>query len=126
MDPGDLLVQVVKPVNIVDVVVGRDETACLSSSVICFVISRGLEAACYVLYLISICIRCVLVLIRNIFGFFCIADFSNDASVGGYVSSTSQATLSFGDCCCIEGPDRAFLLRAGRFDGSNACFSICA
>jgi hypothetical protein len=39
-------------------VIGRNERACLFSSVICFVVSRCLEAACYVLYLISICIRC--------------------------------------------------------------------
>ena len=101
LDPGNVFIQVLEPINIVDVVIGRNETACLSSLVICFVIARGLEAVCYVLCLISICIRCAVCQIRNTFGFFCITDFSNDASAGGHVSSISQATLSFGDCCCI-------------------------
>ena len=38
LDPGNVFIQVVQPVNIVDVVVGRDETARLFSLVMCFVI----------------------------------------------------------------------------------------
>ena len=50
MDPGDVFIQVVEPVNIADVVIGRDETARLLSWVIRFFVSQDLEAGG--------CVRC--------------------------------------------------------------------
>ena len=38
LDPGDLFIQAVEPVNIIDVVIGRDETVRLFSSAMCFLI----------------------------------------------------------------------------------------
>ena len=46
LDPGDLFIQALEPVNIVDVVIGRNETARSFSTAVCFVVSRGLEVAC--------------------------------------------------------------------------------
>ena len=50
LDPGDVFIQVVEPVNIADVVVGCNETARLLSSVIRFFGSQDLEAGG--------CVRC--------------------------------------------------------------------
>ena len=44
MDPGDVFIQVLEPINIVDVVIGRNETARLLSWVIRFFGSQDLEA----------------------------------------------------------------------------------
>ena len=49
LDPGNVFIQVLEPINIVDVVIGRNETVGLLSWVICFVVSRSLEAACWAL-----------------------------------------------------------------------------
>ena len=110
LDPGDLFIQALEPVNIVDVVIGRNEATRLLSTAVCFVVSRGLEVVGYALCCIRPCICVAKVEIRGWLCNFCVADFNSDTGAGGHVSSTSRATLSFGDCCCIEGTNRAFRL----------------
>ena len=50
LDPGDVFIEALQPINIVDVVIGRNETARLLSSVIRFFGSQDLEAGG--------CVRC--------------------------------------------------------------------
>ena len=50
LDPGNVFIQVLEPINIVDVVIGRNETARLLSWVISFFGYQDLEAGG--------CVRC--------------------------------------------------------------------
>ena len=45
LDPGDVFIQIVEPVNIADVVVGCNETTRLFLLVFLFAVSRRLEVA---------------------------------------------------------------------------------
>ena len=47
LDPGDLFIQAMEPFNIIDVVIGRDETVRSLSSVVLFDVTLSLEAACF-------------------------------------------------------------------------------
>ena len=91
-----------------ETVLGCNEATRSLLMVVCFVVSRGLEVAGYALCRIRPCICVAKVEIRGWLCNFCVADFNSDTGAGGHVSSTSHVTLIFGDCCCIEGTNRAF------------------